>query len=178
MGTVNDQRRAFDWIPTETLKALLKNREGFVVAHRVNAPAAAATPEKHSRVNGKRKSVCALASLSADDEMTDVLSAFDAHVVMRLLKKAKKEHIAALCGDFGVRISGNKQNLAQDLAQQLHYETDDTQDEDEDENEYEEEVATYATALRPGGGHVNDRVERSAVYNDATAKSGIPAGVV
>lgn len=65
--------------------------------------------------------------------MTDVLSAFDAHVVMRLLKKAKKEQIAALCGDFGVRISGTKQDLAQDLAEQLHYETDHSEDEDEDE---------------------------------------------
>ena len=44
---------------------------------------------------------------------------------MRLVKKAKKEHIALLCGDFGVPVSGTKQELAENLAEQLHYETDD-----------------------------------------------------
>ena len=52
---------------------------------------------------------------------------------MRLVKKAKKEHIAALCGDFGVGISGTKQELAENLSEQLHYETDDDDEEEEEE---------------------------------------------
>ena len=52
--------------------------------------------------------------------------------VKRLIKKAKKEHIAALCGDFGVSVSGTKQELAENLAEQLHYETDESGDEDEE----------------------------------------------
>lgn len=42
----------------------------------------------------------------------------------RLDKKAKKEHIAALCGDFGIPTTGSKAKLAEALAEQLHYETD------------------------------------------------------
>ena len=48
--------------------------------------------------------------------------------IMRLVKKAKKEHIAALCSDFGVSVSGTKQELAESLAEQLHYETDDEEE--------------------------------------------------
>ena len=48
----------------------------------------------------------------------------------RLIKKAKKEHIAALCGDFGIPITGSKANLAEALAEQLHYETDEEGDDD------------------------------------------------
>ena len=47
-------------------------------------------------------------------------------------KKAKKDNIAALCGDFGVPVSGTKQELAKDLAQQLHYETEDEEEEEEE----------------------------------------------
>jgi len=52
--------------------------------------------------------------------------------VARLLKKAKKEHIAALCGDFGVAVSGTKQELAESLSTQLHYETDEEEEEEEE----------------------------------------------
>ena len=50
---------------------------------------------------------------------------------MRFMKKAKKEHIALLCGDFGIPTSGNKRELSQNLAEQLHYETDDDDDDDD-----------------------------------------------
>lgn len=67
---------------------------------------------------------------SESDSDDDMDAACDV-AVTRLLKKAKKEHIAALCGDFGVSVSGTKQELAENLAEQLHYETD-TDDEDEE----------------------------------------------
>ncbi len=50
---------------------------------------------------------------------------------MRLLKKCKKETIVALCNDFGIPTSGNKEKLAEDAAEQLHYETDDDSDDDQ-----------------------------------------------
>lgn len=59
---------------------------------------------------------------------------------MRLVEKAKEEHIAALCGDFGVALLGTKQELAERLAMQLHYETDNEDDDgDGGENEGENE---------------------------------------
>ena len=49
----------------------------------------------------------------------------------RLAKKAKKEHLVALCGDFGIPTTGSKAKLAEMLAEQLHYETDDESGDDE-----------------------------------------------
>ena len=65
----------------------------------------------------------------SDDEMEWACDV----TVKRLLKKAKKEHIALLCGDFGVGISGTKQELSENLAEQLHYETDSDDEEEDDE---------------------------------------------
>ena len=49
--------------------------------------------------------------------------------VMRIMKKiSKKEKIAAFLEDFGVPTRGSKEELAQSLAEQLHYETDDDED--------------------------------------------------
>ena len=45
----------------------------------------------------------------------------------------EKENLVALCADFGVPVSGNKETLAQNLAEQLHYETDDEESGDEEE---------------------------------------------
>ena len=50
---------------------------------------------------------------------------------MRLLKKCKKETLIMLCNDFGIPTSGNKEKLAEEAAEQLHYETDDESDDDE-----------------------------------------------
>ena len=47
---------------------------------------------------------------------------------MRLLKRGNLSHIACLCRDFGVNVSGTKQQLAENLAEQLHYETDDDEE--------------------------------------------------
>ena len=44
---------------------------------------------------------------------------------MRLMKKVKKEHMIPLLVDFGVPTQGSKEEIAQQLADQLHYETDD-----------------------------------------------------
>ena len=49
---------------------------------------------------------------------------------MRLLKKAKKEHLIPLLEDFGVPTKGSKEELSTLLSEQLHYETD-SGDEDE-----------------------------------------------
>ena len=43
---------------------------------------------------------------------------------MRLLKKCKKETLVTLCNDFGIPPSGNEEKLAEEAAEQLHYETD------------------------------------------------------
>ena len=48
---------------------------------------------------------------------------------MRLLKKCKKETLIMLCNDFGIPTSGNKEKLAEEASEQLHYETDDDSDE-------------------------------------------------
>ena len=64
-----------------------------------------------------------------DDDDDDMSWACDV-TVMRLCKKAKKENLMALCADFGVPVSGNKETLAHNLAEQLHYETDDEEDDE------------------------------------------------
>ena len=55
-----------------------------------------------------------------DDNMTWACEV----AAMRLLKKCKKETLVALCNDFGIPTSGNKEKLAEDAAEQMHYETD------------------------------------------------------
>ena len=50
---------------------------------------------------------------------------------MRLLKKCKKETLIMRCNDFGIPTSGNKEKLAEEAAEQLHYETDDDSDDDQ-----------------------------------------------
>ena len=50
---------------------------------------------------------------------------------MRLLKKCKKETLIMLCNDFGIPTSGNKEKLAEEATEQLHYETDDSDDDDD-----------------------------------------------
>ena len=108
----------------------------YAPAGSVAAPAAAKKPAL-----GKRKGVPAVAAMSDDDEDDDDEDDEEDDddddmkwacevAVMRLVKKAKKEHIALLCGDFGVPVSGNKQDLAENLAEQLHYETDAEEDDE------------------------------------------------
>ena len=48
---------------------------------------------------------------------------------MRLLKKAKKEHLIPLLEDFGVPTKGSKEELCTLLSEQVHYETDSGEDE-------------------------------------------------
>ena len=50
---------------------------------------------------------------------------------MRLLKKAKKEHLTPLLEDFGVPTKGSMKELSVLLAEQLHYETDDGAEEED-----------------------------------------------
>lgn len=59
-----------------------------------------------------------------EDETLDMSVACD-FTVMRLMKKVKKEHMIPLLVDFGVPTQGSKEEIAQQLADQLHYETDD-----------------------------------------------------
>ena len=49
---------------------------------------------------------------------------------MRLLKKAKKEHLIPLLEDFGVPTKGSKEELSTLLSEQLHYETDSGDDDE------------------------------------------------
>ena len=69
-----------------------------------------------------------LVSLTDDDDMTWACEV----AAMRLLKKCKKETLIMLCNDFGIPTSGNKEKLAEEAAEQLHYETDDDSDDDDD----------------------------------------------
>ena len=48
---------------------------------------------------------------------------------MLLIKRAKKEHLIPLLGDFGVPSKGSKEELSTLLSEQLHYETDSGDDE-------------------------------------------------
>ena len=90
----------------------------------------------------KRKGVPAVASMprdeededdgdDCDDEEDDDMSWACEVATMRLLKKCKKETLVMLCNDFGIPTSGNKEKLAEEAAEQLHYETDDESDDDE-----------------------------------------------
>lgn len=72
---------------------------------------------------GKRKLDDAPIDVTADDEELDMEWACKV-TTMRILKKSKKEKIAAFLEDFGVPTRGSKEELAQSLAEQLHYETD------------------------------------------------------
>ena len=49
---------------------------------------------------------------------------------MRLLKKAKKEHLIPLLEDFGVPTKGSKEELCTLLSEQVHYETDSGDDDE------------------------------------------------
>ena len=77
----------------------------------------------------KRKGVPAVASMPRDDD-DDMTWACEVAAV-RLLKKCKKETLVMLCNDFGIPTSGNKEKLAEEAAEQMHYETDDESDDDE-----------------------------------------------
>ena len=102
----------------------------------VYAPASA---KKETTVSGAKRKMPEVAAMPADedeeeddddDDDDEMQWACDV-AAMRLVKKAKKEHLAALCGDFGVPVSGTKQELAELLAEQMHYETDDEEDDEE-----------------------------------------------
>ena len=66
-----------------------------------------------------------------DDDNDDDMAWACEVAAMRLLKKCKKETLIMLCNDFGIPTSGNKEKLAEEAAEQLHYETDDESDDDE-----------------------------------------------
>jgi len=66
-----------------------------------------------------------------DDDDDDNMTWACEVAAMRLLKKCKKETLIMLCNDFGIRTSGNKEKLAEEAAEQLHYETDDSDDDDQ-----------------------------------------------
>ena len=48
---------------------------------------------------------------------------------MRMVGKCRKETLVMLCNDFDIPASGTKERLADDLGEQLHYETDNGTDE-------------------------------------------------
>ena len=62
-----------------------------------------------------------------DDDMTWACEV----AAMRLLKKCKKETLVMLCNDCGIPTSRNKEKLAEEAAEQMHYETDDESGDDD-----------------------------------------------
>ena len=92
------------------------------------ATKAKATKANATKVAKSAKNAKAVKFAKPDDDSDDDMDGACDVAVMRLMKKAKKEHIAALCSDFGVSASGTKRELAEDLAEQLHYETDDDEE--------------------------------------------------
>ena len=103
------------------------------------APAAGAKVKKADRTPGK-KSKREDADEEEDDSDGDNDDGDDMSwacevAAMRLLKKCRKETLVALCNDFGIPTSGNKDKLAEDAAEQMHYETDNSDDEDDDEDD-------------------------------------------
>ena len=106
----------------------------------VYGPSGAGTKAKAEPATKKRKGVPAVASMPRDEEEEeeedddgdddDMTWACEV-AAMRLLKKCKKETLIMLCNDFGIPTSGNKEKLAEEAAEQLHYETDDDSDDDQ-----------------------------------------------
>ena len=105
----------------------------------VYGPSGAGAKVKAEPANKKRKGVPAVASMPRDEEEEEEEEEDDDDdmtwacevAAMRLLKKCKKETLIMLCNDFGIPTSGNKEKLAEEAAEQLHYETDDESDDDE-----------------------------------------------
>ena len=113
-----------------------------VVALYVYGPSGAGAKVKAEPASKKRKGVPAVASMPRDEEEEDEDDGDDDDddddmswacevAAMRLLKKCKKETLVMLCNDFGIPTSGNKEKLAEEAAEQMHYETDDESDDDE-----------------------------------------------
>jgi len=107
----------------------------------VYGPSGAGTKVKAEPASKKRKGVPAVASMphdeeeeeeDDDDDDDDMTWACEV-AAMRLLKKCKKETLIMLCNDFGIPTSGNKEKLAEEASEQLHYETDDSDDDDDDQ---------------------------------------------
>ena len=102
----------------------------------VYGPSGAGTKVKAEPASKKRKGVPAVASMPRDEEEEEEEEEDDDDdmtwacevAAMRLLNKCKKETLIMLCNDFGIPTSGNKEKLAEEVAEQLHYETDDVSD--------------------------------------------------
>ena len=109
----------------------------------VYGPSGAGAKVKAEPANKKRKGVPAVASMPRDEEEEEDDDDGDDNdddddmtwacevAAMRLLKKCKKETLIMLCNDFGIPTSGIKEKLAEDAAEQMHYETDDDSDDDQ-----------------------------------------------
>lgn len=62
------------------------------------------------------------------DEDEDGIAWFCEVSKARLMKKCQKETLTAMCTDFGIPKSGTMELLAENLSEQLHYETDTSDD--------------------------------------------------
>jgi len=121
------------------------NATGAVVfVYKKSNTGAGAKPKAPANTGAKPKAPASMPDEEEEEEEEDDSNGDDDDDEMswpcevsteRLVKKAKKEHIAALCGDFGIPITGSKAKLAEALAEQLHYETDDEGDDDEGDDD-------------------------------------------
>ena len=113
----------------------------YVYKQLASAAAAEGKPEA-SPTAGKKRPNSAVASMPCDDEDDedeedeeddkDDMSCACEVTAIRLHKMCKKETLVILCGEFGIPSSGNKEKLAADISEQLHYETDTDIDEDDE----------------------------------------------
>lgn len=86
-----------------------------------------ATPAPAPKVGAKRKAEDEEGEDCEEDDDEDLEWACEV-MVGRLMKKATKDTLSLLCGEFGVATTGTKKALAEALAEQCHYETDEEEE--------------------------------------------------
>ena len=103
----------------------------YVYAPAAAAPKVAAGSKKIKVEPGKKQKREEESDDDDNDEEEDDMAWACEVAAMRMLKKLKKETLVAICTGVGIPTSGNKEKLAEDAAEQMHYETDDESDDDE-----------------------------------------------
>ena len=105
------------------------NDAGTADRHLIGPAAAKVKAEPDIRRSGKK---CKREEEEEEEDDDDSMTWACEVAAMRLLKKCKKETLVMLCNDFGIPTSGNKEKLAEEEAEQMHYETDsDSGDDDQ-----------------------------------------------
>ena len=98
-----------------------------------SAPAAAedkSKPAEKQESGKKRKMPCDEEENEDDEDGEDDMS-WACEVAAMRLAKCRKELLITLCHEFNIPATGTKEELAENLSEQLHYETDDEEEDDE-----------------------------------------------